>query len=969
MHSISGNQTTPLTPRLTLILLAKEQQDFLRRALAWYHDLPIAIKVLDASLQHDVDAAANPGIDYQHTPELAQATVVTRLNEGLRDVRTPYTVWADVESFLLPAVLSQAVTFLDEHRNHGACQGYSLSYEAHVDRVDYLLRDRQVRDDHDVESPAERVERFMAQSVPLQHAVTRTELLQAWFAVLPADAQSHWQDVGLGLYLSSAAQVRILPVPYALHLAHGKVQAQHVAALRGAIVHTDPKARAEREVCTAWVLKALGDDIGQAADAIASAFVCMAEGLKKRPYQGKEKLLSSVWNVVLEVGEAHFEPRQFLELPFYNQVFFDELARIELLIHAMPAGDVQLRGLEAALLRQSELAGVQSNPDAEPLLHRLWQAYVIYPFNEGIVRRLEQELVNSPATDKAVRNEEIERLASWAQKLRSVTDRDNGALLAGMPSGRLLKWLDSRTPDEASLHKLLARQARKPAGSQISVLLLDLEADVFKLQGTFDSLINSHYRNFKVVVFTTGELPATTTFQHTLHFVKVTTSNYVDRINQTLKQITTDWLMLAQAGEQFTAAGLLLASDELIDAGQCRAVAVDSIHRQADGTLEPALLPDFNLDLLQSVPGYVARHWLVRRGALLEVGGYSRDYPQALEFDLLLRLIEQGGMQGLAHLSEPVVICQAPELVVNEDEKKALTRHLKTRGYHAEVSPVLAGSWKIDYRHEHRPMVSILVHAQDNLADLQKCLSHLLQRTRYPRYELLIGDNNSRSAEVFAWLEQQEKLSSRIRVFRADQSMSSTAMLNQLSQQAQGEYLIVLDAQSQIINVGWIESLLNQAQRPEVGIVGAKLVDREGSVTQAGLILGFNGSVGSAFVGEANKAQGYMQRLIVEQNYSAVSMNCLMIDKALFNAIDGLDEGDFAQAFADVDLCLKAAQAGYLTVWTPQVQVVHPGGVPQSAQALQALRSKWSSAFEHDAAYSRHMSLRGAGFELDSHRG
>ncbi|RMR87491.1 glycosyltransferase family 2 protein, partial [Pseudomonas coronafaciens] len=76
---------------------------------------------------------------------------------------------------------------------------------------------------------------------------------------------------------------------------------------------------------------------------------------------------------------------------------------------------------------------------------------------------------------------------------------------------------------------------------------------------------------------------------------------------------------------------------------------------------------------------------------------------------------------------------------------------------------------------------------------------------------------------------------------------------------AGGEYLILLDAESQIVNVGWIESLLNQAQRPEVGVVGAKLVDGEGAVTQAGLVLGLNGGVGSGFVGEPKTATGYMQ--------------------------------------------------------------------------------------------------------------
>lgn len=185
-----------------------------------------------------------------------------------------------------------------------------------------------------------------------------------------------------------------------------------------------------------------------------------------------------------------------------------------------------------------------------------------------------------------------------------------------------------------------------------------------------------------------------------------------------------------------------------------------------------------------------------------------------------------------------------------------------------------------------------------------------------------------------------------------------------VSQEAKGEYLILLDAESQIVNVGWIESLLNQAQRPEVGVVGVRLVDREGTITQAGLVLGLNGGVGSGFVGEPKTSRGYMQRLVVEQNYSAVSSACLMIAKALYDSLGGLDEEAFAESLGDVDLCLKAAQAGYLTVWTPHVQVVHSGVVNAPQPALGALAGKWAAQFAQDEAYNANLDLDGKGFTL-----
>jgi GT2 family glycosyltransferase len=149
-----------------------------------------------------------------------------------------------------------------------------------------------------------------------------------------------------------------------------------------------------------------------------------------------------------------------------------------------------------------------------------------------------------------------------------------------------------------------------------------------------------------------------------------------------------------------------------------------------------------------------------------------------------------------------------------------------------------------------------------------------------------------------------------------------------------------------------------------VGVVGVRLIDPEGTVTQAGLILGLNGGVGSAFVGEPKTSHGYMQRLVVEQNYSAVSSACLMIGRELYDAVGGLDEGQFADELGDVDLCLKVAQSGFLTVWTPHVQVVHSGEVRAAGATLEALKDKWPGPFAHDEAYNSNLALDGPGFTL-----
>ena len=349
---------------------------------------------------------------------------------------------------------------------------------------------------------------------------------------------------------------------------------------------------------------------------------------------------------------------------------------------------------------------------------------------------------------------------------------------------------------------------------------------------------------------------------------------------------------------------------------------------------------------------------------MVEAGGYSREFKKALEFDLLLRLIEQGGLDGLAHLDEPLLICRAPEQDISADERRTLLRHLATRGYQADVSTLVPGTHKIDYRFTERPMVSVILHGISDLETLQRCVRSVLQRTRYQRYELLVADDSAYSASLGNWLDSQGPQANRVRLFSVQPGLATGSFINTASQHAQGEFLVTLAADSEVVNVNWIESLLNQVLRPEVGVAGAKLIDPQGRVTQAGLILGFNDGVGSPFVGEPKTATGYMNRLVVEQNCSAVSFACLMISKQLFEAADGIDVEHFAEALGDVDLCLRVGQAGYLTVWTPHVQVIQSGVLAQSPAARQAFGEKWSEALGHDRFYNKNLATNGSGFTL-----
>ncbi|MGE7991322.1 TIGR00180 family glycosyltransferase [Pseudomonas sp. NPDC089554] len=940
----AADQAASLRERFTLVLMTHNRPVFLERTLRYYSDYPCSILVLDSSTESAQAVAAQyPGVEYLHLPQFSYLGFQAKLTYGVSRVNTPFMAFAADDDFLVFDGLNQSLDFLAANPDYGTCLGYSMMYLAEAASTSYYRRDKKVSEDYGHPRAEQRVLDYMGEFIPPFFAVTRTQLLRRWFELLPEGTPFEWQEIGHVYFLLASAKARILPTPYAVReVNYGS--SEHKTEVIRVLSLPDPKSVAEREAFAEFLA-----DVPTAIEGLdrearrqhaLDSFAAMAQGLFQQRALTLKPVWGSKWTDPLNPPVRTFLATQYVEMPFYNQAFFDQLTAFEFLIHAMPAGRLQLQQLESVLLRQEQLMQVHTNDSPQTVRDRLWEALGRNAFNREVVRRLAAQLGENGE------HEQREAMFAWLARLESVSQQSGRELLGSMPSGRLLDWLEMRKPDAAALAAIRERLASHQGGPQFGILLLDLNNDQAALQDTFDSLLAGLSKAFRVLVFSTGESPVATSLQDTLHFIKVSREDYVERINQLARQSSCDWLLLAEAGDRFTAAGLLRASLELLNASDCRAVAVDEIQQQPDGAWRELLRPGVNLDLLQTNPALMARHWLLRREVLVEAGGFDKQYDQALEFDLLLRLIEQGGLNGLAHLDEPVLITPAPKASGNEHARQALARHLASRGYKAQVSAPLPGTLRIDYRHVERPLVSILLQAQDNLEVLQRCLQSILQRTRYARYEVLIADNASQSPQLLDWLAQLQEGAGKVRVLQSAERLSPAALCNAASAEAKGEYLVLLAADAEVVNANWIEALLNQAQRPEVGVVGGKLLDGEGKLTQAGLLLKADGGVAAASAGMAADAAGYLNQLAVEQNCPAVSANCLMIRSEVFRALGGLDETTFAQAHGDVDLCLKAAEAGLLTVWTPQAQVIHPGAVSQDQTALAALRAKWSTQWQ-----------------------
>jgi len=419
-----------------------------------------------------------------------------------------------------------------------------------------------------------------------------------------------------------------------------------------------------------------------------------------------------------------------------------------------------------------------------------------------------------------------------------------------------------------------------------------------------------------------------------------------------------DWLAVADAGDEFMPGGLLRLGMAL--AARPRALHADEWYRDGNGVPAPVMRPDLNLDLLLDNPTMLAGHWVFRRDAALDAGGFDPEAGDAAELDLILRLVQHGGFDGIAHLPEPLLTCAPPRFDA-QVQQRVILRHLHARGYAgATVESAGAGLYRIGYGHERRPPVSmVVVVAPDTaLAALERCVVSLLEKTGYPDYELLLVDNGA-SAQARQWMQQVETLAAaRVRAFAFDPPLPHAAACNVAATQAAGEFLLFLRPEVAALQPQWLDELLNHGLRPEVGIVGGKTISADGKVTHAGLVPGLLSSGGRAFAGSPMDAPGYMNRLQVAQNYSAVADSCLLIDKALFMELDGFDHATFADGGADVDLCLRARQRGYLTVWTPHALLLHSlDAAPLPEAASDALLERWLPALAHDPAYNPNLRL------------
>lgn len=405
---------------------------------------------------------------------------------------------------------------------------------------------------------------------------------------------------------------------------------------------------------------------------------------------------------------------------------------------------------------------------------------------------------------------------------------------------------------------------------------------------------------------------------------------------------------------------------------------------------QPHHKTDWNPELMLGVNA-VNHLTVVRRRLLETLGGLREGFDGAQDHDLVLRIAERTPPQRIRHI--PWVLYhwrwqgkQGSYSRARADDcaaaaARAVGEHLARTGEDASVEIIPGAQRWLRVRRriaEPRPLVSLIVPTRDRAELVAQCAEGVLAKTAYGPLELLIVDNGSVEPATLALFDRL-RADPRVRILPAPGPFNFSALNNLAAAEARGEVLVLLNNDISMRGASWLEEMVAQAVRPNVGAVGAKLYYPDGSLQHAGVVLGVGDApqrvAGHLYAGAGANHAGYQGHLALARNVSAVTAACLAIRKAVYDEVGGLDAERLAVAFNDVDLCLKVRAAGYDIVWAPFAELVHhesasrgsdlaPEAAARFQREVQVMRDHWGPILDADPFYGPVFDKRFANYRL-----
>lgn len=460
-----------------------------------------------------------------------------------------------------------------------------------------------------------------------------------------------------------------------------------------------------------------------------------------------------------------------------------------------------------------------------------------------------------------------------------------------------------------------------------------------------------------------------------------------DNTNAALKIATGDYIAFADHDDLLASNALYECVNALNEDPSIDIIYTDEdkVDMQGKTHFLPHFKSDFNIDKLRS-GNYICHFFVVRNEIFQKVGPLNHEYDGAQDFDFTLRCVEI--TSHIKHIPKILYHWRAHKdsTAENPESKnyayeagvRAVQAHYKRQGIEATVEQSQhKGIYRTRYILQDEPLISIVIANKDHIEDLERCISSIEEKSNYKNYEFVIVENNSVEKQTFAYYKELEEKCTRAKVvYWSDKGFNYAAINNFGSKYTNGEYILFLNNDTELINGDSLEEMLGYCMRQDVGAVGARLYYADGSIQHAGIVIGLGGIAGHAFAGSLHENPGYCGRIHMAQNYSAVTAACMMVKKSVFETVQGFDER-YVVAFNDVDLCLRIRKEGHLIVYTPYAEFIHYESKSRGYEDTKEkqlrfesegtlFKNEWKSIFTSgDPYYNPNLSLDKTDFSLN----
>ena len=536
---------------------------------------------------------------------------------------------------------------------------------------------------------------------------------------------------------------------------------------------------------------------------------------------------------------------------------------------------------------------------------------------------------------------------------------------------------------------------RFPFEPMISILIpidgIDNQGVVF----TIASLQKQIYPHWELIILTTGNgsgvkqaLKPYLDYDRRISIHEVASKNqFPDNLNNSLEEINGEFVSLIQPGDLLSDEALYQVAHQI-----CLNPGINLLYGDEDNIdlnghhSDPFFKPDWNPELLL-VQNYLGNPCFFRKTLVQDISGFRTELPGEQDWDFNLRFVEQIPPQTIHHI--PRLLCHVHEADVEKggnlkSERELQTirtqvlnealqrRRIKAKTFFNDSQQ----TYRIKYEMLEEPSVSLIILTRDGLEVLKKCISSILERTRYQNFELIIVDNGSCKEETKNYFKSLAG-NSRVRIIKDDAPFNYSALNNRAVLNTKGKILGFVNNDIEVRSGDWMSEMVSHAGRKEIGAIGARLMYPDGKLQHGGVISGIRGVAGHACHGFTPDRSGRNYRYHLSQNISIVTAACMFIRREVFEEVRGFNEKDLAVAFNDVDFCLRVRQAGYLNLYTPHVDIIHhesysrgeedtPEKQERFRKEIEYIQSQWGDILQNDPYYNPNLTLDSDDFSLSA---